>query len=92
MRLAFDGAGHVHGKIVFNISGEVCNVVVTGGTYSINSVGIGTIASHGLAQPETRTATLTARRFLVGKQLPSTCRSCSRGTTQFLIFRQTMTF
>ena len=44
MRLAFDGAGHVHGKIVLNLSGEVCNVVVTGGTYSINSVGIGTIA------------------------------------------------
>ena len=44
MRLAFDGAGHVHGKIVLNLSGEVCNVVVTGGTYSISSVGIGTIA------------------------------------------------
>jgi hypothetical protein len=44
MRLAFDGAGHVNGKIVLNLSGEVCNIVVTGGTYSINPGGIGTIA------------------------------------------------
>jgi hypothetical protein len=43
MRLAFDGAGHVNGKIVLNLAGEVCNVVVTGGTYSINPGGIGTI-------------------------------------------------
>jgi hypothetical protein len=63
MRLAFDGAGHVHGKIVLNLSGEVCNVVVTGGTYSINSVGIGTIAlpwtsATGDADGDTNCSTL----------------------------------
>ena len=63
MRLAFDGAGHVHGKIVLNISGEVCNVVVTGGTYSINSIGIGTIAlpwtsATGDADGDTNCSTL----------------------------------
>jgi hypothetical protein len=40
MRLTFDGAGHATGKIVLNLSGEVC-LVVTTGTYSVNFGGLG---------------------------------------------------
>jgi hypothetical protein len=34
MRLGFDGAGNVKGKIVLNLQGEVCNIATTG-TYSV---------------------------------------------------------
>jgi hypothetical protein len=44
MRLKFDGAGKVRGRIVFDLEGEVCTIVTTGGTYSIDSGGVGTIA------------------------------------------------
>jgi|ERR1700730_1673491 hypothetical protein len=42
MRLGFDGAGHVKGKIVLNLSGEVCNVAATG-SYNVNFGGLGSI-------------------------------------------------
>jgi hypothetical protein len=42
MRLILDGAGHVKGKIVLNLSGEVCTVATTG-TYNVNFGGLGTM-------------------------------------------------
>ena len=42
MRLGFDGAGHVKGKILLNLSGEVCTVATTG-TYNVNFGGLGTM-------------------------------------------------
>ena len=43
MRLGLDGAGHVTGKIVLNLGGEVCTIATTG-TYSVNFGGVGTMA------------------------------------------------
>jgi hypothetical protein len=40
MRLGFDGAGNVKGKIVLNLQGEVCNIATTG-TYSVGGAGVG---------------------------------------------------
>jgi hypothetical protein len=42
MRLGLDGAGHVRGKIVLNLAGEVCTVATTG-TYNVNFGGLGTM-------------------------------------------------
>jgi hypothetical protein len=42
MRLRFDGAGNVTGRIVLDLEGEICNIVTTG-TYTINPGGVGTI-------------------------------------------------
>jgi hypothetical protein len=43
MRLGLDGAGHVTGKIVLNLGGEVCTIATTG-TYSVNFGGVGTMS------------------------------------------------
>jgi hypothetical protein len=43
MRLGLDGAGHVKGKIVLNIGGEVCTIATTG-TYNVNFGGLGTMS------------------------------------------------
>ena len=40
MRLGLDGAGHVTGKIVLNLSGGVCTIATTG-TYSVGFAGVG---------------------------------------------------
>ncbi len=42
MRLGFDGAGNVKGKILLNLAGEVCNVATTG-NYTVGGNGLGTI-------------------------------------------------
>lgn len=42
MRLGLDGAGHVKGKIILNLAGEVCTVATTG-TYNIGFGGLGTM-------------------------------------------------
>src|ERR1700731_4112545 len=42
IRLGFDGAGHVKGRFVLNIAGEVCTVATTG-TYNVNFGGLGTM-------------------------------------------------
>lgn len=42
MRLSFDGAGNIKGKIVLNLSGEVCTIATTG-TYNVNFGGMGTM-------------------------------------------------
>jgi hypothetical protein len=42
MRMSLDGAGHVKGKIVLNLGGEVCTIATTG-TYNVNFGGLGTM-------------------------------------------------
>ena len=61
MRLSLDGGGHVTGKIVLNIGGEVCTVATTG-TYNVNFGGLGTMnlswnAATGDADGDTNCAT-----------------------------------
>jgi len=42
MRLNFDGAGAVKGRIILNLLGEVCSVSVSG-TYSVKPSGLGSL-------------------------------------------------
>ena len=42
MRLSLDGPGKIKGKIIFNLSGEVCTIATTG-TYNVNFGGMGTM-------------------------------------------------
>jgi hypothetical protein len=61
MRLSLDGAGHVTGRIVLNLGGEVCTVATTG-TYNVKFGGLGTMnlswnAATGDADGDTNCAT-----------------------------------
>jgi hypothetical protein len=42
MRLGLDGAGHVKGKMILNLGGEVCTIAATG-SYSVNFGGLGSM-------------------------------------------------
>ncbi len=42
LRLGFNGAGQVTGKIILNLSGTVCTITTTG-TYSVSSGGVGSM-------------------------------------------------
>jgi hypothetical protein len=62
MRLGLDGAGHVKGKIVLNMNGEVCTIATTG-TYNVNFGGLGTMnlawnTATGDADGDTNCSTL----------------------------------
>jgi hypothetical protein len=42
LRLAFNGAGKVNGRIVLNLGGTVCNISATG-TYNVSGGGVGSM-------------------------------------------------
>src|ERR1700730_4126795 len=65
MRLGLDGAGHVTGKIVLNLSGEVCTIATTG-TYSVGGAGVGVMnltwnSATGDADGDATCSTLNAQ-------------------------------
>jgi hypothetical protein len=65
MRLGLDGAGHVTGKIVLNLAGEVCNIA-TIGTYSVGGAGVGVMnltwnSATGDADGDATCSTLNAQ-------------------------------